>query len=158
MFPESSRFNYAKEKFTDSKEGLSKVARINGINNYNQEKFKFDTEKQNEELVAAAGDNKSQLAKKDGGNEYGITTGAYIKNVILLSLLFTCFSFSFWLSDFQAEYLGTDIYILFYVNGVVCIISGNINLLFYERCGMKLLVIIASSIMAVSASYMVLVQ
>jgi len=54
--------------------------------------------------------------------------------------------------------LGTDIFILFYVNGVVCIISGNINLLFYERCGMKLLVIIASSINAVSATYIVLVQ
>jgi len=45
MFPESSRFNYANEDFSDSKEGLSKVARINGIDNFNQDKFKFDTEK-----------------------------------------------------------------------------------------------------------------
>ena len=101
MFPESSRFQYAKENFDDSKKGLNKVARINGIKNYNEDKFKFDTEKQNEELAAAIDSvAKSQLGKKDGGNEYGITFGTYVKNVILLSLLFTCFSFSFWLSDF----------------------------------------------------------
>lgn len=56
----------------------------------------------------------ARSVKKDGGNEYGITNSDYVKNVILFSLLFTCFSFCFWLSDFQAEYLGADIYILFY--------------------------------------------
>lgn len=45
MFPESSRFNYAKEEFKESKEGLSKVASINGVSNYNPDKFKFDSEK-----------------------------------------------------------------------------------------------------------------
>ena len=49
-----------------------------------------------------------------------------------MCLLLSCYSFCFWLSDFQSEYLGTDIFILFYAQGVVCIISGPINLYFYE--------------------------
>jgi hypothetical protein len=57
----------------------------------------------------------TKTVKKDAGNEYGLTTGEFVKNVILMCLLFTCFSFSFWLSSFQVEYLGTDIYILFYL-------------------------------------------
>lgn len=65
--------------------------------------------------------------RRDGGNLYGISNGKFVINIILMSLLFTCFSFCFWLSDFQAEYLGADMYIIFYANGFVCIISGQIN-------------------------------
>jgi hypothetical protein len=42
----------------------------------------------------------NRTVKKDGGNEYGITQNEYVINVILFSLLFTCFSFCFWLTDF----------------------------------------------------------
>ena len=75
-----------------------------------------------------------------------------------MCLLFTCFSFCFWLTDFQAEYLGTDMYIIFYANGVVCIISGQINLMLYGRLGMKVLILIVQSISIVAATYIVLVQ
>jgi hypothetical protein len=50
------------------------------------------------------------------------------------------FSFSFWLIDFQQEYLGTDIYINFYLGGFVSIIAGQINLYYYEKLGMRTLV------------------
>lgn len=96
--------------------------------------------------------------KAEGGNVYGLSNGEFIKNVIILSLLFTCFSFSFWLTDFQAEYLGTDIFILFYANGVVCIISGQINLFLYPLMGMKWLIISVQIITLIAASYIVLVQ
>ena len=45
MFPESPRFDYAKEKYDESKDGLDIVARVNGIKNFNKQNFKFDTEK-----------------------------------------------------------------------------------------------------------------
>ena len=38
--------------------------------------------------------------KLDGGNHYGLTTSDYIRNIIIMTLLFTGFSFSFWLTDF----------------------------------------------------------
>ena len=43
MFPESPRYNYSKEKFEKTKEDLAKIAKINGIHNYNQHNFVFDT-------------------------------------------------------------------------------------------------------------------
>jgi hypothetical protein len=61
----------------------------------------------------------SGTLKKDGGNEYGITICQFVLNLIILSLLATCFSFSYWLLTFQVQYLGTDIYILFYAQGIV---------------------------------------
>lgn len=45
LFPESPRFEYAKELFPEAKGSLDKVARINGIKNFNKQNFKFDTEK-----------------------------------------------------------------------------------------------------------------
>lgn len=76
------------------------------------------------EHQAAMSSMSNRTVKKDGGNEYGLSDREYITNVVLFCLLFTCFSFCFWLTDFQAEYLGTDIYVLFYAQGVVCIVSG----------------------------------
>jgi hypothetical protein len=95
--------------------------------------------------------------KKDGGNEFGLTWSQFVLNVFLMSLLATFYSFSYWLLDFQAEYLGTDIYILFYAQGIVTIISGYLNLLLYERLGLKFLVLIMQSINIVAGIYMVLV-
>ena len=95
--------------------------------------------------------------KKDGGNEFGLTWSQFVMNVFLMSLLATFYSFSYWLLDFQAEYLGTDIYILFYAQGIVTIISGYLNLLLYERLGLKFLVLIMQSINIVAGIYMVLV-
>jgi hypothetical protein len=81
--------------------------------------------------------------RKEGGNEYGLSNREFYTNVVLFCLLFTCNSFLFWLVDFQTEYLGSDIYLLFYANGVVNIISGPINLVLYEKLGIKILSIIA---------------
>ena len=102
-------------------------------------KFKYDTEKEIIDINTEGGDAKTEH-KLDGGNVYGITTPQYIKNLVLMCLLFTGFSFCFWLTDFQQEYLGTDIFILFYAQGIVCIISGQLNLFLYPRLGLKNLV------------------
>jgi hypothetical protein len=128
-FPESPRFNYSKDRFGEAKENLQRVAYINGVRHFNPNNFKFDNEHQQEVLAQmmenqALSEQSARTVKKDGGNDYGITNRQYIINVILYSLLFSCFSFCFWLSDFQAEYLGTDMYILFYAQGAVCIVSG----------------------------------
>jgi len=136
---------------------------MNSVRHFNKDNFKFDNEHQ-QEIIAqmmetrTLSEGSARSAKKDGGNEYGITNNEYIKNVILFSLLFTCFSFCFWLSDFQAEYLGTDMYILFYAQGAVCIVSGYINLLLYERLGMKQLIIYCQIITIIGATFIIMVQ
>lgn len=136
---------------------------MNSVRHFNKDNFKFDNEHQ-QEIIAqmmetrTLSEDSARSAKKDGGNEYGITNNEYIKNVILFSLLFTCFSFCFWLSDFQAEYLGTDMYILFYAQGAVCIVSGYINLLLYERLGMKQLIIYCQIITIIGATFIIMVQ
>ena len=75
-----------------------------------------------------------------------------------MCFLFSGFSFCFWLADFQAEYLGTDMYIIFYANGVVCIVSGVINLWLYPKLGLKWLVIIVQCIAITSALFILLIQ
>lgn len=132
------------------------MAVLNSITFY-QKNFKFDTEKELEDLAREGADARTEH-KLDGGNEYGITNSQFLVRLLQLALLFTGFSFCFWLTDFQAEYLGTDMYILFYANGVVCIISGQINLLAYPRLGLKWLVVITQITAIISSSYIILVQ
>ena len=41
------------------------------------------------------------------------------------------------------EYIGADLFLLFYLNGIVIIISGEVVLLMYPRLGLKYTIIIA---------------
>jgi len=50
--------------------------------------------------VAVMSVNSAMTVKADGGNEYGLSDREYYTNVILFCLLFSCFSFNFWLTDF----------------------------------------------------------
>ena len=75
-----------------------------------------------------------------------------------MTLLFTSFSFSFWLCDFQAEYLGTDMFIIFYANGVVCILTGPINLFFFKKLGLKVLLFCTQTISILTSLFIILVQ
>lgn len=100
----------------------------------------------------------SKTVKADGGNEYGISDREYYTNVVLFCLLFSCFSFNFWLTDFQAEYLGADMYVLFYAQGCVCIIAGQVNLFLYDKLGMKALIIYTQLITITAGVFIVLVQ
>jgi hypothetical protein len=97
------------------------------------------------------------VVQLDGGNEYGISQKQYAINLTLMVLLFTCFSFMFWLVDFQQEYLGTDMYILFYANGVVCIVSGFFNMWLYPILGMKMLIIWTDSVGLLATLFLILV-
>lgn len=72
--------------------------------------------------------------------------------------LFSIFSFSFWLIDFQQEYLGTDIYVNFYVAGVVSCLAGQVNLALHPVMGMRELVHLSVSLMITSGLFIVLVQ
>ena len=49
-------------------------------------------------------------------------------------------------------------YIIFYANGAVSIISGQINLMLYSRLGLKYLIFIFSGVSIFAATYIVLVQ
>lgn len=51
-FPESPRYNYSKAKFGEAKANLAVVARVNGVKNFNPQNFVFDTEKEQEEILA----------------------------------------------------------------------------------------------------------
>mgnify|MGYP006932351629 CR=1 FL=1 len=68
------------------------------------------------------------------------------------------FSFSFWLIDFQQEYLGTDMYVNFYIAGIVSICSGNINLLLFPLLGMKRLIQCVEFVMITSCVFIIMVQ
>lgn len=92
----------------------------------------------------------------DPANEYGLTQMQVIANCVLMTALFCCFSFCFWLSDFQAEYIGADIYILFYAQGVISIVSGQIVLSLYDTIGTKMLIFYSTAVTLVSAGFIVL--
>ena len=44
LYPESPKFNYSREEFKTAKEDLKHVAEVNGVENFNEDKFMFDTE------------------------------------------------------------------------------------------------------------------
>ena len=79
-------------------------------------------------------------------------------NTAIQTALFSCFSFCFWLSDFQAEYIGADIYVLFYAQGLIAIISGQLVLIYYAELGMKKLTLWAIGLTIVSAIFIILLQ
>ena len=156
FYPESPRFLYSKEKFNESRNGLQKLANMNSNPKFDKN-FKYNTEKEFDDLTSQGRDAKTEH-KLEAGNEYGITNREYYKNLVLMSLLFTSFSFSFWLTDFQAEYLGTDMFIIFYANGIVCIITGPINFYLFNKLGLKMLLICTQCISITMSLFIILVQ
>jgi len=83
------------------------------------------------------GEDKETLNKQ---GQYYISNRTFAKNLMMMCGLFTMFSFEFWLIAFQQEFLGTDIYVNFYIAGFVSIISGQCNIWFYELFGMRKLI------------------
>ena len=51
--------------------------------------------------------------------------------------LFIMFSFNFWLIAFQQEFLGTNIYINFYIAGFVSMFAGQMNIWLYHKLGLR---------------------
>ena len=124
------------------------MATTNGqLAKYEGVPFTFDTEKEN-----------ASTSQVDGGNLYGLSNGRFALNVSLYALLLACFSFSYWLADFQSEYIGTDMYVIFYVQGVVCFLAGTLNQVLYPIFGLKWLVIIVQSCSAVACIFIILIQ
>jgi hypothetical protein len=68
------------------------------------------------------------------------------------------FSFSFWLIDFQQEYLGTDMYVNFYIAGVVSIFAGQVNLWLFPLLGMQRLVQYVEAVMISACVFIIMVQ
>ena len=75
-----------------------------------------------------------------------------------MSSLFAIMSFSFWLIDYQQEYLGNDIYVNFYVAGFVSIGGGQTTLIMYQKYGMKTVIQLVQCISIISCAFIVLVQ
>mmetsp|Transcript_29935 Transcript_29935/g.45778 ORF Transcript_29935/g.45778 Transcript_29935/m.45778 type:complete len:180 (+) Transcript_29935:1022-1561(+) len=75
-----------------------------------------------------------------------------------MSSLFAIFSFSFWLINYQQEYLGNDIYLNFYVSGFVALASGHTTLLLYSKMGLRKVIQIVQIISMISCAVIVLVQ
>jgi len=73
----------------------------------------------------------------------------------MMSGLVIIFSFTFWLIDFQQEYLGNDIYLNFYVTGFVIIMSGQLVMFMFKPLGLRLWIQFCTSVMIVSASLIV---
>jgi len=67
-------------------------------------------------------------------------------------------SFSFWLIDFQQEFLGTNIYVNFYIAGFVSIASGQFNIWLYQPLGMRNLLLCVEFVMISSCTFIILVQ
>ena len=47
------------------------------------------------------------------------------------------FSFEFWLIDFQMEYLGDDLYLNFYLTGLVLVLSAKLSIWLYPKLGLR---------------------
>lgn len=150
VFPESARFLYSGERFDEARESLKSVAKTNGqLVKYEGTPFTFDTEKE-----VSGSQNPDKI---DGGNLYNLSNSRFALNVTLYALLLSCFSFSYWLADFQSEYIGTDMYVIFYIQGAVCFLAGILNQTLYPILGLKWLVIIVQSFSTLASFFIILI-
>lgn len=136
---------------------------MNGQTNFNKDMIIFDTEKvkldQEAENLYHENDSETKSAQEISKKvSYPISNSQFATNLALMCGMFTMFSFSFWLIDFQQEYLGTDMYINFYIAGFVSIVAGNINLILFPLLGMQRLVQLVEAVMITSCAYIVMVQ
>ena len=113
----------------------------------------IEDEQEEEELNSA--DEKERLARL---GQYHITNKEFATNLVMMCGLFTMFSFSFWLIDFQQEFLGTNIYVNFYVAGFTSIISGQCSMWLYQPLGLRNLIVLVEVIMIGSCAFIILVQ
>ena len=97
--PESPQFLHATEQYKESKEALEQVASINGVARYNSKNFIFEAE-ETIELDENRPPSTNRSGKVDPMNQYGISQEQFITNTAVLTALFSCFSFCFWLSTF----------------------------------------------------------
>lgn len=58
------------------------------------------------------------------GNKYNVTESQFYINLVVMSALYVIGTFMFWLIDFQLEYLGSNLYLNFYLAGFVLILSA----------------------------------
>ena len=86
---------------------------------------------------------------------YNISNEQYLVNLGMMSGLIIIFSFSFWLIDFQQEFLGNDIYLNFYVTGFVIIMSGQLVMFMFKPLGLRLWIQFSTFVMIVTAALIV---
>lgn len=70
-------------------------------------------------------------------------------------VLYIIFSFMFWLIDFQFEYLGSDIYFNFYLQGCVLLMSAQLMIAVYDTLGVRTLLQISCSIIMPTCAFMI---
>lgn len=157
--PESPKYLYSKGRFDEARNSLAYVARFNN-QPFDKSTVIFDTEKQidetsQQEITPNDMSEKERLARS---GQYYISNQDFAINLAMMCGLFTMCSFCFWLIDFQQEFLGTNIYVNFYIAGFVSIVSGQINIWLYEPMGMRSLLMLVEVIMISSCSFIILVQ
>ena len=131
--PESPKWLVSKGRFTEAKESLERVARFNG-----QHVTKDDFVLENEDSVPD-GDQSSNASQRldpnqqpdESRNKYNITERQFSINLLVMMGMYVVGTFSFWLIDFQLEYLGNSLYLNFYLGGMVLILSAQTTISLY---------------------------
>ena len=74
----------------------------------------------------------------------------FYNNLAVMCSLYVIAAFMFWLLDFQLEYLGSNLYLNFYLAGLVMILSAPSAISLYPKLGLHTL-LQAMSIMMIPA-------
>jgi hypothetical protein len=162
MISETPKWLYSQARFDDARDALAQVARYNGQTDFNKQNIIFDTERVKLDREAENIQNlETESADPEDVNKalsYPISNWQFGVNLLMMCGMFTMFSFSFWLIDFQQEYLGTDMYVNFYIAGCVSIVSGNFNLILYPIFGLRKLIQYVELVMITASVWIILVQ
>jgi len=128
---------------------------MNGAKRFKSEEIVFDAEraKQEAERNGNTGQQNNQPILA-----FPIDDATFTKNLFFMCALFSIFSFCFWLIDYQQEYLGTDIYVNFYIAGGVSISSGHVCYIMNTNYGMRKTVQLIQIVSLISCSFIIAVQ
>lgn len=76
-----------------------------------------------------------------------MSEGQFYINLFVMICIFVIGTFQFWLIDFQLEYLGSNLYLNFYLAGLVLVLSAQTTIWLYSSLGLRLLIQVMSLMM-----------
>jgi len=170
--PESPQFleeRGEKEDYEEARGTLTYVARFNGVSTVNglpYNRFKFISEhkkfavEEEQALVkdASEGDKESVLDQSRIEDDRRYAEGNYIKNVVLLSIMWTVASFSTYLLIYLSKYIAGSIFLSYYFEGIAGLIGYIIAIPLYWNCKTRISFIICFSLTLAGAIPIILFE
>jgi len=124
VVPESPKWLYTWKRFDEARQVLKYIASFNGVDLEEYERAVLNKPFLKENVVVGEAEERDEADSKSVrtvGND--MKPAKYYKNLVILSIIWTVGSFSFYLMNFMNKHYEGNIFLNFYLEGVGLIIG-----------------------------------